>query len=160
VTNVATNPLRPTARRARVTGFTLIEMLSVILIGSILLVIAAASYSSQVRKSRRTDAKTAVLDLAGREERNLSTVNAYSAVPTELGYAGAAFPLVVGDGYYQINVVVVAPAPGAPAQYTITATPIGDQANDTGCASFTVDQQGNRLATDSTGADSSVTCWR
>ena len=149
-----------TPARLRAGGFSLIELLTVLAIGAILTVIAVAGYSSQVRKSRRTDAKTAMLDLAGREERNLSTVNAYSAVPAELGYAGAAFPLVIGDGYYQLSVVVVAPGAGVRPQYTITATPIGDQANDTACASFTVDQQGNRLATDSTGADATATCWR
>ena len=141
-------------------GFSLVELLTAMTISGILVAIAVAGYSSQVRKSRRTEAKTAMLDLAGREERNLSTINAYSAVPTELGYTAAVYPMVVGNGYYSVNVVVVPPAAGVPAQFTITATPVGDQLNDVGCASFTVDQQGNRLATDSGGADSTANCWR
>ena len=153
-----TRPLAARAPAAR--GFTLVELLTTITIGAILTALAVAGYSSQIRKSRRTEAKTAMLDLAGREERNLSTVNAYSAVPTELGYAAVSYPMLIGNGYYTINVVVVPPAPGVPAQYTITATPVGNQAQDAGCASFTVDQQGNRLATDVTGADASATCWR
>jgi type IV pilus assembly protein PilE len=146
--------------RARARGFSLIELLTAMVISGILVGIAVAGYSSQVRKSRRTEAKAAMLDLAGREERNLSTINAYSAVPTELGYSAAAYPMVIGNGYYSINVVVVAPAAGVPAQFTITATPVGDQLKDTGCASFTVDQQGNRLATDSGGVDATADCWR
>jgi type IV pilus assembly protein PilE len=150
----------PSGRPLAARGFSLIELMTVMMIGGVLLAIAVASYSSQVRKSRRTEAKTAMLDLAGREERNLSTTNAYSAVPAELGYTAAAYPMAVGSGYYTLSVAVVPPAPGAPAQFTITATPVGDQAKDTACASFTVDQQGNRLAVDSGGADATAVCWR
>ena len=35
--------------------------------------------SSQVKKSRRTDARNALLDIAGREEKLFSVANAYSA---------------------------------------------------------------------------------
>jgi len=58
---------------------------------------------SQVRKSRRTEARTALLDLAAREERFFSTNSAYTNVPANLGYAGT-FPAPVGSSYYQVNV--------------------------------------------------------
>jgi type IV pilus assembly protein PilE len=48
-------------------GFTLVELMVVIVIASILMAIAIPSYKTSIRKSRRTDAKTALLDLAGRE---------------------------------------------------------------------------------------------
>src|SRR5438132_12993393 len=54
-------------------GFTLIELMVVVAIVTILFSIAIPSYMSYIRQSRRTEAKTAVLDLAGREERFLST---------------------------------------------------------------------------------------
>jgi type IV pilus assembly protein PilE len=141
-------------------GFTLMELMVTLVVGAILVTIAVTTYTNQVRKSRRTEAKTAVLDLAGREERNYSTSNTYVAVPASLGYTGAAFPIVVGSGYYSVNVAVVAAAPGVPATFTITATPIGDQANDTNCASFTVTDQGVQSALDSGGADATTNCWR
>jgi len=47
-------------------GFTLVELMIVVVIASILLAIAVPSYMTQVRESRRTEAKTALLDLAGR----------------------------------------------------------------------------------------------
>ena len=147
-------------RMGRTRGFTLIELMVTVVVGAILVTIAVTTYTNQVRKSRRTDAKTAVLDLAGREERNYSTSNTYVAVPASLGYTGAAFPIVVGNGYYNVNVAVVAAAPGVPATFTITATPIGDQANDTKCASFTVTDQGVQSALDSGGADATTDCWR
>jgi type IV pilus assembly protein PilE len=147
-------------RLDRTRGFTLVELMITLVVGAILVTIAVTSYTRQVRKSRRTEAKTVVLDLAGREERNYSTSNSYVAVPASLGYTGAAFPIVVGNGYYNINVAVVAAAPGVPTTFTITATPIGDQANDTKCASFTVTDQGVQSALDSGGADATIDCWR
>ena len=69
---------RTANRITRARGFTLIELMITIVVGVILMIIAVSSYGTQVRKSRRTDAKTAVLDLAGREERNFSTTNTYA----------------------------------------------------------------------------------
>ena len=62
-----------TTERADSRGFTLVELMVVIVIASILMAIAVPSYKNSIRKSRRTDAKTALLDLAGREERFNST---------------------------------------------------------------------------------------
>jgi type IV pilus assembly protein PilE len=133
-------------------GFTLIELMVTVAIVAILATIATTSYTSQIQKSRRTDARSAVLDLAGREEKLFSTTNAYSATPSDLGYAGA-WPLPVGSGYYKISVTVGAP----PVTYQITATPdpAGPQAGDSQCTSLSVDQTG--LQTSAPGA--AATCW-
>ena len=144
-------------------GFTLIEILVTLVMVAIIAAMAVASYSGQVRKSRRVDAKTALLDLAGREERNLSATNAYSTVAANLGYQGN-FPMVVGSGYYQVTVAVPdpnqpAPAAGQPPTYALTATPLGDQVNDTTCAVFTVNQLGQRTSVNNGGADSTTSCW-
>jgi len=142
-------------------GFTLTELMVALVIGAILLSIGIPSYMGQVRTSRRTDARTALLDLAGREERLYATTNAYSATPSALGYSapGDAFPMTVGSGYYQI---AVAAALGPPATFTLTATPIVGmgQENDTDCASFAVDQAGRQTALDGSAVDASATCWR
>jgi prepilin-type N-terminal cleavage/methylation domain-containing protein len=55
------------------TGFTLIELMVTLVVATILLAIAIPSYLNQIRESRRTEAKTALLDLAGREETLYST---------------------------------------------------------------------------------------
>jgi len=47
-------------------GFTLIELMVTVAIVTILATIAVTSYTSQIQKSRRTEAKSALLDLAGR----------------------------------------------------------------------------------------------
>ncbi len=146
-------------------GFSLIELMTALAVGAILLVIAVPAYLQQIRESRRADAKTALLDLAGREETLYSTTNAYSSVPAAVGYGNGAFPVAVGSNYYTVNVQV--PNPNAQAtvpptpSFLLTATPVAgsSQANDAPCQSFTVDQLGNQKAYNSGGADNSTTCW-
>jgi len=154
--------LRSAARAFRPGGFSLIELMVVVAIATILFAVAVPSYMLYVRQSRRTEARTAVLDLAGREERFFSTNGAtYSVTPAQLGYA--ALPVVIGSGYYSLNVCSPACAPSAVAapSYTVTATPVAGQSQtrDRQCASFSVDSTGRQFALDSTGADATQFCW-
>jgi len=148
-------------RRLSFAGFSLIELLVVLVIAAILASIALPAYQAQIRKSRRTEVKTALLDLAGREERYFSTNNAYSCVPTDLGYNGATFPQNVGDGYYKVSTCAVTVGTAAAvATFTITALPIAPQDADTKCASFTVTSAGVQSSLDSGSVDTSSTCWK
>jgi type IV pilus assembly protein PilE len=153
------------ARRVRAAGFTLIELMVVVVILAIVIAIAVPSYLSEVQKSRRTEARTAVLDLASREEKYFSTANSYSTDPTQLGYAavgsGASFPQSTGS-YYQINVQVPNPNwAGTGPSYLITASPptTSQQYKDTACFDFMVDQTGNQTATAQSGAADNA-CWQ
>jgi type IV pilus assembly protein PilE len=147
------------AGRAKSRGFTLIELMMAVVILSILVAIAIPSYSSYIQKSRRTEARAALLNLATLEERFFSTQNAYSSTTTDLGYGGA-WPVIVGSGYYQVNApVITAAGIGAPATYTIQAVPIGSQAVDTACNLFQVTSTGVQTALDSGGVDNTVLCW-
>jgi type IV pilus assembly protein PilE len=141
-------------------GFTLVELLTVVLIVSVLVGIAVPTYTAQTRKSRRVEARNALLDLASREERLFSTTSTYSNTPSDLGYgtSGTTFPMSVGSGYYNVAVTVVA---GPPATFTLTATPVSGkgQDKDTPCASFTVTQTGKQSSADSSGTDSTANCW-
>src|SRR3954469_13542635 len=98
--------LRASPRRAQC-GFTLIELMITVAIIGILAAVAYPAYNSSVRKARRADAKTALLDLAQREERFMSTANTYSDKPSDLGYPnGTKFPLDVltgGKAYYTLG---------------------------------------------------------
>jgi type IV pilus assembly protein PilE len=150
---------------AKLEGFSLIELVVAMVIVGILTAIAVPAYSSYVLKSHRTDAKSALLDMASLEERFFSTNNTYSSTPSDLGYPGPV-PFPVGSGYYNITTLAVlgAVAPsgltnGTPATYTITATAIGNQLNDTACATFTITSAGVQSAT-GTDPNASVDCWQ
>jgi type IV pilus assembly protein PilE len=146
----------------RAAGFSLIELMVAVGIATILVAVAVPSYLSQVRKSRRTDAKTALLDLAGREERYFSMNNGtYTAVAANLGYSGT-FPVTIGSGYYTVAApVVTTGSTTAVATYTVTATPVvgSDQAKDTTCASFTITNTGSQTSLNSSSVDTTSTCW-
>ena len=143
-------------------GFTMVELMIVIIIATILATIAIPSYQAQIRKSRRTDAKTALLDLAAREERYNSTYNTYTSVPANLGYAGN-FPVTVGSGYYQININVCAALAcatdkGTGVVFSATATAINTQTKDTQCRNYTLDSTGGQAVTGTASATPAV-CW-
>ena len=147
-------------------GFTLIELVITMVIVAILASIAIPAYNSYILKSHRTEAKTALLDMASLEERYFTTQNVYSTAATDLGYSG--WPAVVGSGYYEIQAadVVVTPATaptalvpaGVPASFTITAVPVPGnmQTQDTTCTSFTISSTGAQTATPAANAS---TCW-
>ncbi|MFL6603320.1 MAG: type IV pilin protein [Steroidobacteraceae bacterium] len=144
------------SRPLRAAGFTLVELMVTIVVASILASIAVPSYMSQIRKSRRTEARTAVLDLATREERYFSVNNGYTANDVNLGYGAtnkAITNLKVASGYYTVTVTTPASATGQPG-FLIKATAAGTQAKDTPCQTFTVDQTGAQTSTPST-----TGCW-
>lgn len=155
------------SRAIRQAGFTLIELMVVVVIATILLSIAVPSYMSQIRESRRTEAKTAIMDLAGREERYFSiSGTAYSAANTDMGYT-TVFPVNTPSGYYQLNVCISNAGSGAPGcdpnangpsgpAYYITATPLGSQAKDTQCGTFGLDSTGQQFVT---GTNTTQQCW-
>ncbi|HEY0196956.1 MAG TPA: type IV pilin protein [Rhodanobacter sp.] len=139
--------MNTTLRRAA--GFTLLELLVVVTIIAILSAIAIPSYRQYVLRGHRTDATRALQDLAAREENFYFANNAYSKLTTDLGSSAS-----VAGRYFSINI------PSASStDYTLRATAIDPQTQDTMCRVFTLDRAGNSLSTDAGGADTSTTCW-
>ncbi|RUL74040.1 type IV pilin protein [Dyella choica] len=154
----ASSPSRP-PRRQR--GFTLIELMIVVAIAAILAAIALPQFRKQVQKSNRTSAKSALLDLARREETFYSTNNAYATKLTTLGYTGITsntiqVPNNTNEAYY--NVTITQPASGGTtaSAYTATATPTGAQSDDS-CGTYSIDYLGSQQATGT--ANSATGCW-
>ena len=161
--------------RAKPAGFTLIELMIAVAIVGILATIAAVSYQRQVIQSHRTDARTALLDLAGREEKLFSTTNAYTNIPANLGYGSStsaasapatAFPVSSSSGtpYYDVYIQTPDPNQVGTNTYLITAFPIAGtpQASDTTCTSLSVNQLGQQTATPpgtTPPGAASATCW-
>jgi type IV pilus assembly protein PilE len=145
-------------------GFTLIELMVVVLVVTILTVIAVPSYTNQVLKSHRTEAKSILMDIAAREERYFATNGLYSSTATDLGFSGS-WPQSVGSGYYSIGAPTVvgatassATAAATPAQFTFTATAQGTQVKDTQCYKLTITQAGAQTSATS-GGTATTGCW-
>lgn len=140
---------------ARSAGFTLIELMITVVIAILLLSIAIPLYLGQIRESRRTDARTALLDLATREERFYATNNVYTNDAATLGYQGWGSSHPVGSGYYYLSQPALN---GNATTFSLTATPVAGkgQDKDGDCTSFTVDSTGKQSATGANAAS----CWQ
>jgi len=130
-------------------GFTLIELMIVIVIIGILFAVALPSYQSSVLRGHRADAQGILMNISAREERFMAQNNTYT---TDINTAAG---LNIGtttsnNGYY--NLSVAACGGGIATCYLLTATATGGQANDTDCATITLSSTGVTSGT-------TATCW-
>ena len=152
-------------RHASGRGFTLIELMIVMVIMAILASASVAGYRQYIRRANRADATAALLQISAAEERFYLQNNRYAATADELADPPPAGLGIGGTerGLYDLS--VAAAADGAVVGYIATATARSDQSqrDDTDCVSFSIDQSGQRTATNS-GNDSSAEivsrCWR
>jgi len=151
----ATSLAKPTTQNPKHSrGFTLIELMITIAVVAILAAIVIPSYNAQMRKTRRSDAQTTLLQIAQELERCRSDTNAYNdAACTD--YKTAAVDS--SKKYYNVQATVQ-----SALSFTITAKPKTGtpQAADTHCAVFSVDQTGLKAAQDDTATDTSADCWQ
>lgn len=121
--------------KKRAGGFTLIELMIVIVIVGILVAIAMPSYQRYVLRSHRTVAINALLDLGSREARYYSANNVYTNALTGangLGYASNPAPVPdATTTYYNLSAALNGNS------FTLTATAVGNQVNDVECGNFT-----------------------
>lgn len=115
-------------------GFTLIEILIVVVVVAILVAIAWPSYQTQLRKGRRADAQGFMLDLANREQQYLLDARSYAVGGTALSALNVTVPSTVSP-YYTVTVAAGAATPS----FLITAAPTGIQAAD---GTLTLDNTG------------------
>ena len=115
----------------------LVELVTAMLIVGILTAIAVPSYTSYMRKTRRTDAKVELMRTAQQFERCYTRYYDY----TNAGCA-VTLPYDTAKGTYTIDADAAGvPTPGITAStFAIKATPIGKQALDTQCGTFTLNQ--------------------
>lgn len=125
-------------------GFSLIELMVVVVVIAILAAVAYPNYRDSTLKSRRGQAKADLVELAQILERRHTVQNSYAgAVPT-LSDSSAL-------RYYTFTPTSL--AAGAQA-FTLTATPTGGQTADA-CGTLTLTNTGQKGQSSGTAAE----CW-
>ncbi len=147
------------SRSRRVRGITLLELMIVLAVTSIIASIAYPSYVGVVARTSRSAAKTALLEVANRQEQYFAQNRSYTADLADLGYSGSYF-MINGRGdpvpYTSSERVYGVSLTDATAiTFTANAIPQLQQAShDARCATLTLTHTGVR---GQTGA--STQCW-
>ncbi len=148
-----------------VKGFTLIEVMIVVVIVAILAAVAVPSYQNSIQKTKRADAKESLTRAAAAQERHFFTNNAYTADLAKLGFAKDGDKFYSGDGYYEITMgTEVTCGTGSNPKYpcyTMTATAAADraQSKDTLCKTFVIEHTGKTTSESAEKNDSTKDCW-
>ena len=124
-------------------GFTLVEMMVVVAIIGILAVVAIHLYNKQTYRARRVDAINTLMSISLREERYRSSNTQYGTLAQVWGGVSTT-----AEGFYTIAITNV-----SATSYTITATAVGNQTNDTGCTSLVLSYSNGTMTRTPT------SCW-
>lgn len=133
-------------------GFTLIELMIVVVVIAVLVAVAIPGYQDYLERGRRSEAVTALLSLAQAQERFMVVHGYYS--PSLSGSMADGDGLGWSDdasGSYQLSL-----SRSSEVAYTLSAQPQGSQTADTLCASFTLTHIGQKGIT---GTGSVEECW-
>ena len=131
-------------RRKRMRGITLIELLIVVVVISILAAVAYPNYQEFTARAKRNEARAALLRLAINQERFYLNNNTFTAVLSDVGFAGS----MTENGYYEIAVTAA-----NASNFTATAT-YQHGGNEAGkCLTFTIDGRGVKTSSPDTD------CW-
>ena len=127
---------------------TLMTLIAAMVIVSILSSLAYSNYSQYQQRARRTEAKSALMQIASNQERFYITNHSYTANLNSLGFAGnqtesGLYEITVSSADNQAFQAIAVPAPGSP------------QANDDDCQQFTIDS----LSVLSAAPDPDGKCW-
>ena len=118
----------------KLSGFTLIELMITVAIVAIIAAVAIPSYTSYVDRGKRAEARTALLDIAARQERYYSNNRQYADQLSKLRMSGTKSE----NGYYTLSVTL--PSGSNNQDFDATATPSGW--TDDKCGVLGIDETG------------------
>ncbi len=129
-------------------GFTLIELMITVAILGTIASIALPSYFEHVKRTSRTEAITALLDAANRQEQFFVDNREYTDKLKDIGVITPT-----EHGFYTISVDV----DNDKGSFSFTATPVaGPPLKDDECKTITIDDAGLKTATPK---ENSSLCW-
>jgi type IV pilus assembly protein PilE len=132
------------------------ELLTVVVIMGILAAVAVPTYRRYLIRSQRSEAKIALLQLQTAQEKFYMQNNAFTDNVADASPSGLGLAATTETGKYTIEVDVAEDG----QTYDATASPRegGGQTDDQDCATFTIDERGNKGIS---GGDSTAEkCWR
>jgi type IV pilus assembly protein PilE len=140
-------------------GFTLLELMIVVVIIAMLAAFAMFNYSKYAFRTRRADGKEMLMRVASAEERYYTNFNKYVIDDlATLGFTAAAPCNIKGASekcYYVVSVATNGAA-GDTQSYKLTATPQAPSQNGDACKNLTIDNTGTKLFT---GQQTNGNCW-
>ena len=136
-------------------GFTLLELLFVLVLISVIAALALPGYRQQMARVHRTEAMTALLQLQSAEEKFYLRHNAYTSNLTATPPAGLGLSTTTSSNRYELSVAVA--DDGQTFIGTATPTPAGGQDTDHECLAFSIDARGRRAVS---GTRDVRYCWK
>ena len=141
-----------TPAKTRVFGFTLIELMIVVLIMSILGAIAYPGYRNYVLRAARSEGKASLVTVASKQEQFFQNNKTYTTdISGDLNEATMS-----ETGKYTITAAADAGCTIATC-YLLTATRAGGQTDDSDCGDFTLNSAGTKGVLNAT--KSASECW-
>jgi type IV pilus assembly protein PilE len=146
-----------------VRGFTLVELMCVVVIVAVLVTIALPAYRGHLISAKRISGKTILMSVLARQEQYLINNQRYAVSLDLLGYDSS--PFAIGptgnrvainspERTYLLSISGVSP-PEAPMAFTLQAIPQLGQTEDSRCGILALSSTGVKSAS----AGSLAQCW-